>query len=146
MQLLQDDAYVRAVLCVGAGLWGARVGWTLSDSGCLIQNGEEGQMITILPSILFILFSLCSNFTQDLGLFYKGNTDFPTELSHCRKGNFSKINRQHCFLPVSASVLVLLSTDMPVLKPRDRVPNTCCNSIWHKVRLHTTCALIVHLH
>lgn len=74
VQLLQDDAYVRAVLMVGAGFGGAGAGRSLSGSQRLIQDGEEGQTVAIFSSLLFLLVSLCSDFTQDLGLCFKGNT------------------------------------------------------------------------
>lgn len=68
VQLLQDDAYIRAVLCAGAGC--GRGGTVLIfDKGVrFIQFREEGQMFTVQSSHLFILFSLCSNFTQNLWL------------------------------------------------------------------------------
>lgn len=73
VQLLQDDAHVGAVLCVGTRLRGGEVGLNLCDSGCLIQSREESQTVTMLPFILFILFSLWTNFAQDLGILKKKN-------------------------------------------------------------------------
>lgn len=74
VQLLQDDAYVWTVLCGGACFRGDGTGWTFCHSMGLTQDREEGQTVTILPLLLLILFSFCSNFAQDLGLCYVKET------------------------------------------------------------------------
>lgn len=61
---------------MGAGLWCAGAGRTLSVSVILVQHGEEGKVI--LSSVLVLFFGLSTNFTQNFrlcdknkkGLFY----------------------------------------------------------------------------
>lgn len=81
VQLLQDGAYIGAVLCVGAGFRGEGVSWVLGYSRCLTQNREERQMATILSVLLFSHFRFCPSFTQDFGVCYKGNKSFPLTLA-----------------------------------------------------------------
>lgn len=47
VQLLQDDAYVRAVLCIGAGLMRDGTVLIFSAGRSFTQFGEEGQMVTV---------------------------------------------------------------------------------------------------
>lgn len=112
VQLLQDDAYVGAVLCAGAGC--GRVGTVLIfDKGVrFIQFGEEGQ--TVQPCHVFILFSLCSDFTQDLWLCIK--TKPSKIISKHRFFFFNTSSVKHIFLPVSPSVPGVYDSDMLDLK------------------------------
>lgn len=117
VQLLQDDPYVRAVLCTGAGCRRDGTVLIFGNGGSFTQFGEEGQMVTVLSSHSFILFSLCSYFTQDLWLCKINTTAKWVAIQNTFACFFKKdFIGQPIFIPVSPSVLYFSSSDMPVLK------------------------------